>query len=236
MADKNARLTPQRGMRLPSGAHRPVRSPWLDIPLAEYEGHMSLPSIGQAGMLADQLAALIAEYAPPSVAVIGCAGGNGFDRISPEKTSRLVGVDINPRYIAEASKRYAKCIPGLELYVGDIQVGVSFEPVDLVYAALIFEYVELEPTFQTLQSICKPNGILGVVLQLPSPSVAVVSPSPFTSLQALGPVMRLLPPKTLHTHAARVGFVLLSSRRVALASHKQFGVEVFRLARTPGGN
>src|ERR1700689_4786619 len=31
-----------------------MRNPWLEIPLEDYEGHMSHPSIGQAQMLADQ--------------------------------------------------------------------------------------------------------------------------------------------------------------------------------------
>jgi ubiquinone/menaquinone biosynthesis C-methylase UbiE len=208
-----------------------MRSPWLDIPLADYEGHMSLPAIAQAEMLAAQFADLLTEYTPPAVAVVGCAGGNGFDRISPKATGRVVAVDINPTYIAELSRRYASVIPNLELYVADIQQpGLSFEPVDLIYAALVFEYVELEPTFRTLQSICKPNGILAVVLQLPSQSVAAVSPSPFASLQVLGPAMRLVPPVTLHAQAAQAGFVLLSSRHLALPSRKEFLVQVLQLS------
>jgi len=209
---------------------RRMHSPWLDIPLADYEGHMSLPTIAQAELLAAEFDSLLREYNPSSVAVIGCAGGNGFDRISPKTTSRVVGIDINSTYIAEASTRYASLIPNLELYVADIQQpGLSLEPVDLIYAALVFEYIELEATFHTLKSICKPNGILAVVLQLPSQSVASVSPSPFASLQALGPVMHLVPPATLHAQAAQAGFVLLSSRHLALPSHKEFLVQVFGL-------
>ena len=50
------------------------RSPWLDIPLADYEGHMSLPEVGQARLLADLLAAAIDRHALRSIAVLGCAG------------------------------------------------------------------------------------------------------------------------------------------------------------------
>jgi len=32
-----------------------IASPWLEIPLADYEGHMALPEIAQARMLADEL-------------------------------------------------------------------------------------------------------------------------------------------------------------------------------------
>ena len=208
-----------------------MRSPWLDIPLADYEGHMSLPGIAQAEMLADEFANLLTEYSPPAVAVVGCAGGNGFDRISPKVTPRVVGVDINPTYIAEVSRRYASIIPNLELHVADIQQpGLSLAPVDLIYTALVFEYVELEPTLRTLKSICKPNGILAVVLQLQSLSETVVSPSPFASLQALVPVMRVVLPATLRAQAAQAGFLLQSLRHLTLQSRKEFRLQVFRFA------
>ena len=204
-------------------------SPWLDIPLADYEGHMSLPGVGQAEMLAAAFGDLLAEHKPHSVTVVGCAGGNGFDRISPGITRRVVGVDINPAYIAAASARYAPLIPGLELYVADIeQPGLSVDPVDLVYAALVFEYVEPEAAFRTLKSLCKPDGILAAVLQLPSPSVAAVSPSPFASVQALGSAMRMVPPALLDAAAVEAGFVPLSSRHLVSPSQKKFLVRVFQ--------
>jgi len=191
---------------------------------------MSLPTIAQAELLAAEFHSLLREYKPSSVAVIGCAGGNGFDRISTKTTRRVVGIDINPTYIAETSIRYASRIPNLELHVADIQQsGLSVEPVDLIYAALVFEYVELETSLRTLKSICMPNGVLAVVLQLPSQSVASVSPSPFASLQALDPVLHLVPPATLHAQAAQAGFVPLSSHHRASPSHKEFLVQVFGL-------
>src|SRR5690242_11821636 len=108
-------------------------NPWLDIPLSDYEGHMSMPAIGQATMLAEQLVTLVARFHPSDVAVVGCAGGNGFDRLG--SLERLVGVDINPRYIDLAASRYADKVTGLELYVGDIQQEQQlFQPVDLIYA------------------------------------------------------------------------------------------------------
>ena len=207
-----------------------MSNPWLTIPLSDYEGHMSLPSIGQADMLASQFAALLAEFSPTSIAVIGCAGGNGFDRVSPDVTKRIVGIDINPHYIEELSNRYAGRIPGLELYVGDIQDPTfSFEPVDLIYAALVFEYVEAEPTLKSLRSICRANGVLAVVLQLPSKSVAAVSPSPFASLQALCPAMRLLSPNTLCAQAQQAGFALTASHTLS-SSGKDFALLAFQVS------
>ena len=41
-----------------------MRNPWLDIPLSDYEGHMALPQVDQARVLADQLAAVLALHRP----------------------------------------------------------------------------------------------------------------------------------------------------------------------------
>ena len=107
-----------------------MNNPWLDVPLADYEGHMALPGIEQAQLLSDIFAGVLAKYSPRSVAVIGCAGGNGFDRIPPA-ISRVVGVDLSPRFVAETEARFRDRIENLELMVGDIQSNeVSFAPVD----------------------------------------------------------------------------------------------------------
>ena len=37
-------------------------NPWLNIPLDDYEGHMSLPTVGQAQMIADQLDRALARW------------------------------------------------------------------------------------------------------------------------------------------------------------------------------
>ena len=112
-----------------------MRNPWLDIPLADYEAHMALPTVGQQRLIADQLDTLIGTYSPSSVAILGCAGGNGFDRLVRTSARRVVGVDINPDYIEQARRRYAGSIPGLELHIADIQSSASlFDPVDLIYA------------------------------------------------------------------------------------------------------
>jgi len=207
-----------------------MRSPWLDIPLADYEGHMSLPTIGQADMLAAVFAEQLVTWAPGSAAVIGCAGGNGFDRIQADVTRRVVGIDINPHYVQELAYRYAATLPGLELYVRDIQEPLQqIEPVDLIYAALVLEYVEPLPVLRNIKAICRPNGVLVTVLQLPSLRGAVVSESPFTRLQTLAPTLHLVSPDVLTHSAAEFGFVLQTSRQIALPSGREFVLQVFQL-------
>jgi SAM-dependent methyltransferase len=211
-------------------ASTPMRSAWLDIPLADYEGHMSEPGIGQAELLATQFAELLGKWSPTSAAVIGCAGGNGFDRLRVEVTGRVVGIDINPQYVQELASRYGARIPGLELYVRDIQEPLErIAPVALIYAALVFEYVAPQPVLQNLQSICRPGGVLATVLQLPSDHAAPISESPFTSLKGLASAMHLVSPAALAADANEAGFELLSSRLLRLSSGKEFAVQVYQL-------
>jgi SAM-dependent methyltransferase len=149
-----------------------MNNPWLDVPLSDYEAHMSLPTVAQAEMLAAQFSDALRMFLPESVAVIGCAGGNGFDRI-PSATKRVVGVDINPSYIASASFRYQGSIPGLEFHVADIQSApLAFDPVDLIFAALVFEYVSLPAALSNLSRVCRPGGRLVSVLQQPPAACA----------------------------------------------------------------
>src|SRR5262245_12932853 len=98
-----------------------MSNPWLAIPLAEYEAHMALPEIGQAQWLADELELSVRQHSPKSVSVIGCAGGNGFDRLTGSVIERVVGIDINARYVEAVRSRFGGRIPGLELHVADIQ-------------------------------------------------------------------------------------------------------------------
>jgi SAM-dependent methyltransferase len=205
-------------------------NPWLHIPLADYEGHMSLPDIAQAAMLAGELGALIARYRPSSVAVIGCAGGNGFDRV-PSFVERLVGVDINPSYIDLAASRYTARINGLELYVGDIQSEQQiFQPVELIYAALVFEYVDVARSMRALSRCCVQGGVLATLVQLPHDTKSSVSPSPYSSLQQLAPVMKLIEPDELAASAAEAGFTLEDSNIITSPGDKQFAVQIFRSA------
>jgi SAM-dependent methyltransferase len=205
-------------------------NPWLDIPLEDYEGHMSLPAIGQAQMLADQLALLIERERPTSLAVVGCAGGNGLDRIEPGQMERVVAVDINPAYLEAVGIRHTRRLTGLELYCADIQSAtLQFEPVDMIYAALLFEYVDVGVALASLKRHCRPGGLLATLIQLPHRDHNVVSPSPYKSLNLLAPVMKLIAPAELSRLAMAAGFVAAECDVIELPSGKQFSLQTFRL-------
>ena len=214
-----------------------MRNPWLDVPLGDYEAHMALPAIGQSQLIADQLDILVRTYAPSSVAILGCAGGNGFERLIDTSVSRVVGIDINPHFIEEARQRDEGRVPGLKLLVADIQTSAwLFEPVDFIYAALVFEYVDVARTMSVLRRHCTPNGILAVLSQVPHMALPEVSPSPYTRLRLLAPGMHLLSHEELQRHAMQMGFTPKDSRKILSPGGKQFIVETFRLClKTPVG-
>lgn len=209
-----------------------MRNPWLDIPLTDYEEHMALPTVDQSRLIAEQLATLVRTYSPRSVAVLGCAGGNGFDCLVGTTVTRVVGVDINPAFIQQTRRRYEGRIPGLELHVADIQTpAMLFDPVDLIYAALILEYVDLPQTMNAFQRCCRHHGVLAVLVQLPHDTMAHVSPSPYTSLQSLASRMRLVSDEELHREARQVGFARTHCRTLRSTGGKHFRLDEFRLDR-----
>ncbi len=212
-----------------------MRNPWLDIPLADYEGHMALPQVAQAQLLSDIFAEALTEFMPQSVAVLGCAGGNGFERISSHVTRRVVGVDLNPEYIHEAHRRFQARLPGLQLFAGDIQTGVfDFAPVDLVFAGLLFEYVEVEVVLGRINCMLGEGGRLVTVLQLPNEAIPEVTPSPFTSLRALSSLISLVAPERLEHLAALHGYRQTAARPVQSAGGKMFQVQTFANIPTDG--
>src|SRR5262245_53699954 len=201
-------------------------NPWLTIPLSDYEAHMALPSVGQAQLLAELFAAELRARSPSSVAVLGCAGGNGFEHAPA--ALRVVGVDVNPDYVPAARARFAHRLPRLELHVADLErARLELEPVDLVFAALVLEYVELAPVLERIGAWLAPHGTLTTVLQLPSTETAEITPSPFASLARLAPQLRLVSPERLAQVSARNGLRALDSRTVAAAGGQRFAVQSF---------
>jgi len=204
-------------------------NPWLEIPLADYEGHMALAAVAQSGYLAQVLERLAATLEPRSVAVLGCAGGNGLDRLPPAQVRRVVGVDLNPGYLTAAQGRLQGRFRQLELHRLDLaREGGDFAPVDLVFAGLLFEYVPFASVLPRIRRMLNPGGHLGVVLQLPSADIPEVTPSPYVSLGRLEGHMMLVPPRPFEARAGKLGFVTRSSRTIVLDSGKAFQEFVFQ--------
>jgi hypothetical protein len=153
-----------------------MSNPWLSIPLNDYEGHMSSPGVQQLTALAELFKRALDYCLPESVAVLGVAGGNGLEQIDGSVTKRIVGVDINQRYLDEVQRRIGSGrLAGLELYCRDLAAGdLRISAVALVHAALIFEHTGLGAALDNALSLVAPGGYLSVVVQLPSEQGALL--------------------------------------------------------------
>ena len=207
-----------------------MKSPWLDIPLDDYESHMTLPHVGQAQLLSRLLSEAIESYRPSSLALLGCAGGNGLERVPSISVERVVGIDINPQYLQRTADRYRDRIPRLELFAGDLGVDrFAFEPVDLAFAGLIFEYLDTTKLLEQALSMLATGGRLVSVVQLPS-AIDDVTPSPYTTLQRISSALHVVSPKKMAALARETCFDIEAERVVAASGGKAFQVSAFRVA------
>lgn len=205
-----------------------MANPWLTIPADDYEGHMSSPEVGQLQALSELFGSVIAELRPGSVAVLGCSTGNGFEHISPTVTQRVIGVDINPAYLEILRQRFAVRLPNLALLEGDIaSPSFQIEPVSLIFAGLVFEYVELDRTLRNIARCLLPGGTLVAALQLPSGVSPQITPTRFASLEALAPIMRLVDVAGFSSACGERGLVRARAERVPLKQGKSLFVGYF---------
>lgn len=212
----------------------PRHEPWLTIPASDYEGHMGAPDVWQLAALGDALAEALARLRPARLLVVGCATGNGLERVDPRVTRRVVGIDVNPAWLEVARRRFDGCCPGLQLVGADVErhefEGGSF---DLIFAGLILEYVKPERLLPRMADWLADGGGIGVVIQLPDDRIGMVSESPYESLRALAPAMRLLTAEELDRRAREAGFEVVGRREIPLPNGKRlYSAYLSRLRRS----
>jgi len=210
-----------------------MKNPWLRIPATDYEAHMALPEVAQAQALSKLMASALKEYTPASLAVIGCTTGNGFEHV--DHTHRVVGVDINAAYLAVLKTRFACRIPRLELIEADITApDFGFDPVAMVFAALVFEYVDVARALRSIARCLSPGAILVAVLQLPSPESAPVTATRYKSLELLAPIMNLVIPSEFSHMCNSLGLQKIKTDSIPLKKGKAFFVGFYRRRAEPG--
>jgi SAM-dependent methyltransferase len=208
-----------------SGVDAP--SPWLAIPAADYEGHMGPDGVDQLAPLAAIFAEVYAALRPSSLALLGCATGNGLDALDPAVTRRIVGVDINPAYLEIARRRHAGLGAALELLCADLaRCELAPGAFELVHAALVLEHVDPEALVARIARWLAPGGTCAVVLQLER-GAPPVSPTRFASLQALAGSMHLLSPDEARVLFAAQGLDERRDWEVPLPGGKAFYVGLY---------
>ncbi len=206
-----------------------MKNPWLTIPAEDYEGHMASPDVGQLQVLNRLFKAALEECRPVSVAIFGCSTGNGFEHIDTATTLRVVGVDINPCYLDVARRRFLDSLPMLELLEEDFSSGTFvIHPVSLVFAALVFEYVDVGEAVRNISKSLEAGGVLVAALQLPAPKSAPITKTRFKSLEALATIMNLVSPEELSLVCSENGLREMRQDRVALKQGKELYVGFYR--------
>ncbi len=194
-----------------------MASPWFDVPLADYERHMTI--LGQLPFLAQVFGETVRRCDARSVLVAGCAGGNGFDAV--EDSVRLIGVDLLPEYLEDAARRYRRA----QFIAADLtRDAIACEPVELVHAALVFEHCGLDGALENCKRLVAPGGWLSVVLQLPVDAAAVASTG-VESIQALKQCFRFIDKQEL---AGELEGFVLEFEEESVVGEKRFWQGVWR--------
>ena len=189
---------------------------------------MALPAVAQAPLIAAEMRRAAEQSRATSVAILGCAGGNGCLDLAAVGVSCVVAVDINPKYVARTRERHAHRFAHFDGIVADCSRDtIVCRPVDLVFAGLIFEFVPVASLCEQASRLLRPGGVFSTMIQLPS-AIAEVTPSPYaTSLEAVGSAMSLVTPSDLESAASAVRLSSLSERVVSVPGGKSFSVRAF---------
>ena len=155
-----------------------MNHPWKEIPLGDYENHMSLDSVGQLRALnrimKDQF------EAPPirTAMVLGAAGGNGLEHIRKEKYDTVWAVDINEAYLKAAAERHAGLRDILRFLCLDLAKDADQLPqAELVIADLLVEYIGYDAFRQVLRRV-NPEWV-SCAIQINTDEAEWVSDSPY---------------------------------------------------------
>lgn len=221
-------LTAHYHGRVENRSQHGADSPWLQVPLDDYEAHMSHEQVDQLGPLRALFGEAVAMAGARSVAVVGVAGGNGLEVLDAARTKRIVGVDIHPDYLAAVARRYGH-LPGLELHCVDLaRERLRCRPVTLVHAALIFEHAGAGRCLDHALALVSRRGWFSVVLQLPSDAAAGVSATGIASIQMLKERFSLIDPAWMLEELERRGFLLKAASVRDLAGGKALWHGMFR--------
>lgn len=197
-------------------------NPWLNIPFSDYENHMI--EVGQSQILSRLFAGCLTDYKPASVALLGCATGNGLENICDQQIRSIHAVDINPVFLDQLNQRFAGAIPGLSTHCIDLQnEELPFSGIDLIFCGLLLEYVEPETVVPKLAEVLARNGVIVFVIQQ-SLSSSFVTKTRFTSLEKLSGFGREVNTEDLSVILSKSNLVVDKSIDIQVNESKLFKV------------
>lgn len=118
-----------------------MKNPWEKINLSDYENHMRSESVMQLQAMNEMMKGQCNAYPIHTIMILGVAGGNGLEHISPNM-EKVFGVDINPAYLAACNKRYIHLTGTLACICADLaDENIILPYADMVVANLLIEYI-----------------------------------------------------------------------------------------------
>lgn len=205
-----------------------MTNPWLRIPASDYEGHMSRHNVAQQQFLAQTFKASLSKHDSRMIALLGCATGNGLEYVTNNAARRVTAIDINPEYLEILRRRYEGCIPGLEVIKADLETYmIENQAYSLIFAGLIFEYLDPEILLTNITDGLRLGGVIVSILQLPAKHLNKVSDTPYTNLNKLNSIMKLISPKAFNGMANNVGLQEIEGITVTLESGKPFYIGTY---------
>ncbi len=197
-------------------------NPWKYIPFADYERHMSDPSVGQLSVLSNIFQQQYSAYHPSSLVVFGICTGNGLEHIDPKFTRRVSGVDVNSEYLRECAARYGKRSFELLLIEADLNTDpIILSPSDLFVANLFLEYVDIQKFISIVKESGNDRAVVSVVIQRNN-SESFVSNTNMKSLETLIGFHVDVREQELTDAMQRNQFELIFSKKYPLPGKKEF--------------
>ena len=197
-------------------------NPWLQIPLEDYERHMSHHQVGQSTLLNALTKKYLDSIKPRNVIFIGIAGGNGLEHIDNNITHNVYGIDINQGYLDVASGRYKPEIPSLQLMNLDITQNSEFIcKADLIWAALVLEYTGIDKSLSFCKNNLREGGHLIISIQSNNNKQSV-SPTGIETVKKAGEIFSIIDSEELVSKAAITGYELIEKEENFLPNGKSF--------------
>jgi hypothetical protein len=206
------------------------RNPWLEIPLVDYENHMSHHLVGQSLLLNKLVKKYLDIIKPQSALFLGISGGNGLEHIDTGISKWVIGVDINPDYLNTALSRYQTAIPNLKLLNLDIShYSESICNADFVWAALILEYTGIEKALSFCKNNMHKNADLLVSIQANNHQQSVGATG-IESIKNVEEIFSIVDPGKLAIAAEESGFALIGKEENFLPGGKSIITFHFKFA------
>ena len=179
---------------------------WTEIPLSDYEHHMSHDFVGQQQLQNVLTKKYLDIIKPKSALFVGVAGGNGLEHIDKTITNEVVCVDINEDYLNTTNQRYGSQFDSLLLCNIDItQKENKVCKADMIWASLIIEYAGITEAIRFFNNNINPNGHLVITIQSDNGAHSI-SDTGVNTIQKLESVFNIVDAKALEESLKHNGY------------------------------